>query len=1108
MNTPKIDTQQLKHCFDSPTLKRAQAVFKKRKVIEVKQTPTTNFDPESRLYQYEATVEGTNAERYDTRVTVIESDKKDHPLIVIGNCDCPVGDNCKHAAAVCYYLINKAEQQEPKPQSKHPETKNATPKPASMQDHDFRHLINSIKIEFDTDDAPSEWYHFHLFTDAPQAWSDGRQDFTDLKITRHHYTARGKLAKPKAMSLSSYTDKFSFWGPKEELAITQLIRSVSDSNWNIQYIKFMNANGHALLRALIETGRCFFQMQETPLSWHNQSYTLTFEHNELKDLHQLKVPLNDQQFLVLCDPPVMIDTLAHTAQPVTAPVSTPVLTKLMQLPLLNQTQYNDLIDTFYKLQAKSKPNKSYSELPKPAGLAFKKITHAPIPRLVMTDPLPCPYFELYFIYENYRLAHYPTIEVIKQRIDNTQVEIHRDLNAEFKAIEQLQPYLEEVELDDMYPQAWVGLLSEGPTDYPEGLENYLNFQATLSKLVELGWQLEGFDQAWLDLVEADEMRVESEVKNDWFNLSFNIQVKGKTLPMAPLLENLLRSYDNTEQMPESLLFQLNDKDVLQIPKADVAPLFEALLQLYQKKPLSKGLAIQPFDAHLIAGLANTPIKWMGDNKLMQLAEKLKNFTQIETITPPPGLNATLRPYQAFGLSWLQFLYDHGFNGVLADDMGLGKTLQTLSWLLHLKQQGELTQPALLVMPTSLIGNWKSEAHKFTPELNLVTLHGSERAEQFAHIAEADLVLTTYPLLPRDIEQLKEHTFKLLILDEAQKIKNPRTKLYAALMELKSASRVCLTGTPVENHLGELWSLFNFLMPGFLGNQMQFKHNYQKPIEVDNDRFVQEQLTRKVAPFLLRRTKHQVVQELPDKTEIIKTVEFDSAQAKLYETIRITMEEKVRQTVAEKGLAKSQITLLDALLKLRQVCCDPGLVKIEAAKKVKQSAKLALLMELLEDLLEGQHKIIIFSQFSSMLKIIADSITKQNISYSLLTGQTKNREDEINRFKNGETQVFLISLKAGGVGLNLTEADTVIHYDPWWNPAVENQATDRAYRIGQDKEVFVYKLVVANSIEEKILQLQARKQQLQDKLYDKDKTDEQGNMNLVAEDLLDLLKGGA
>ncbi|WFE69243.1 DEAD/DEAH box helicase [Thiomicrospira sp. R3] len=1100
MKQPSLDEDQLAQTFDPATLKRAQGVYKQGKVLNVKQSPTPNFDKKSRLFQYEATVVGSKGERYDTRVTIIESDRQGHPLIIIGNCDCPVGDNCKHAAAVCLQLMQTPEQPLV--------TKNSTTasSPASMRDLEFRRLIKELEQKVEMDDDPDEWVHFHLFNDYDQAWSDERLPTSDLKITRHHYTARGNLAKPKAMAIYTYTDKFSFSGSKEDLAISRLLRSVSDTNWHIQHIKFMNPNGHALLKALVETGRCYFQMQETPLSWQSQSYSLTFEHNETQGLHQLSVPLTAQQFLVLCDPPILIDTRQHTAQPVTAPLDSPALTKLMQLPPLSQTQYNDLVDTFYKLQAKSKPNKRYSELPKPVGIAIKKITCAPTPLLVMSEPLPWPYFELSFIYDDYLLPHYPHIEVIKERVNNIQLEAHRDLAAELEAITQLHPYLDEIEPDAlMRPQPWVGLLKDGPTDQSIGLENYLNFQSILPKLAQQGWQLEGFEQAWLDVVKADEMRIESEVKNDWFNLSFNIQVKGKTLPMAPILDSLLRSYDNTEQMPESLLFQLNDKDVLQIPKADVAPLFEALLQLYQQKPLGKGLAIQPFDAHLIAGLANTPIKWLGDNKLMQLAEKLKNFTQIETITPPPGLNATLRPYQAFGLSWLQFLYDHGFNGVLADDMGLGKTLQTLSWLLYLKQQGELNEPALLVVPTSLIGNWRSEAQKFTPDLKLLTLHGNERAEQFAHIAQADLVLTTYPLLPRDIEQLKEHTFKLLILDEAQKIKNPRTKLYGALMELKSASRVCLTGTPVENHLGELWSLFNFLMPGFLGNQMQFKKQYQKPIEVDNDRFVQAQLTRKVAPFLLRRTKHQVVQELPDKTEIIKTVEFEPPQAKLYETIRITMEEKVRQTVAQKGLAKSQITLLDALLKLRQVCCDPGLVKIEAAKKVKQSAKLALLMELLDDLLEGQHKVIIFSQFSSMLKIIADSLTKQNISYSLLTGQTKNREDEINRFKNGETQVFLISLKAGGVGLNLTEADTVIHYDPWWNPAVENQATDRAYRIGQDKEVFVYKLVVANSIEEKILQLQAKKQQLQDKLYDKDKTDEQGTMNLVAEDLLELLK---
>jgi len=1106
MITPSFLPEQLLHCFDSPTLKRGEGVFKQRKVLGVKQMPTPYFDAKSRLFQYEAEVLGSNNEHYDTRVTVIESDKKDHPLIIIGNCDCPVGDNCKHAAAVCYHLLDQNQQRTHQP----PTTK--TPRVHStihgMSQHEFEYLLNDLYVQADIDDDPEEWYHFHLFNDVNQAWSDPKVPMTDLKIMRHHYTASGKLAKPKSMGISSYFNHFSFNGHSENHKIASLMRSVSEYSWQVNAIKFNHINGYPLLKALIETGHCHFQMQESRLSWLDETYTLALETDMQAELYRLNIPLTPNQFLVLCDPPILIDKIQHSAQRVIAPVNGQMLWRLLQLKPLSKDQYNQLADTLQAFQQRAKPTRRYSPAPKPVGIEHKTIQSPPKPLLIMVDGLPYPYFELGFIYENIAIDYYPIQDIAHRITQSARIEIQRNYELEQAAIFRVHDFFEFNPAHPGFePQALYATLKQGATDTPAGLESYLALQDLIPELQHEGWVIEGFDQAWLELLEPDEMRIESETKNDWFNLSFNLQVKGRTLPMAPILDSLLRGYDSTDEMPDNLLFQLNDNEVLQIPKSDVAPLFDALLQLYQKKSLHKGLDIQPFDAHLIAGLANTPIKWLGDNKLLKLAEKLKNFTEIETIPMPIGLNATLRPYQAFGLSWLQFLYDHGFNGVLADDMGLGKTLQTLSWLLHLKQQGELTQPALLIVPTSLIGNWKSEAHKFTPNLRLLTLHGSDRAEEFEQISHFDIVLTTYPLLPRDIESLKSYEFKLLILDEAQKIKNPRTKLYAALMELKSASRLCLTGTPVENHLGELWALFNFLMPGFLGNQMQFKHHYQKPIEIDNSRQVQEQLTRKVAPFLLRRTKHQVVQELPDKTEIIKTVEFDSQQAKLYETIRVTMEEKVRQTVAEKGLAKSQITLLDALLKLRQVCCDPALVKIDAAKKVKQSAKLELLMELLEDLLEGQHNVIIFSQFTSMLSIIGDTLKKQGIDFSLLTGQTKQREHEINRFKNGETRVFLISLKAGGVGLNLTEADTVIHYDPWWNPAVENQATDRAYRIGQDREVFVYKLVVANTIEEKILLLQAKKQKLQDKLYEKGQTDDQGSMTLVADDLLELLKGG-
>jgi SNF2 family DNA or RNA helicase len=449
------------------------------------------------------------------------------------------------------------------------------------------------------------------------------------------------------------------------------------------------------------------------------------------------------------------------------------------------------------------------------------------------------------------------------------------------------------------------------------------------------------------------------------------------------------------------------------------------------------------------------------------------------------LQAQLRDYQRAGLAWMQFLRAYGFGGILADDMGLGKTIQTLAHILVEKEAGRLDCPALVVAPTTLMDNWQRETARFAPGLRVLLLHGKDRAAQFGEIAAADIVLTTYALIPRDEETLRGQRFHLLVLDESQYIKNHRAKAAQTAVLIDARHRLCLTGTPLQNHLGELWSQFNFLMPGLLGDDKAFNAAYRKPIEKGGDQQRAALLTRRVKPFMLRRTKDTVAKELPPKTELAWPVEFGSAQRDLYETVRLAMDKKVRDEIDRKGVARSQIVILDALLKLRQVCCDPRLLKrttaSAAAVKLAGSAKFDALFELLDTLLAEGRKILVFSQFTSMLALIGEALEARGDRYALLTGDTVDRQAPVAAFQHGEVPLFLISLKAGGVGLNLTAADTVIHFDPWWNPASENQATDRAWRIGQDKPVFVYKLIVTGSVEEKIQELQRKKSSLADAL---------------------------
>ncbi|MEF8702213.1 MAG: DEAD/DEAH box helicase [Candidatus Accumulibacter sp. UW26] len=618
----------------------------------------------------------------------------------------------------------------------------------------------------------------------------------------------------------------------------------------------------------------------------------------------------------------------------------------------------------------------------------------------------------------------------------------------------------------------------------------------LACLRRAGWEIEFADDFRHRVLEVDTWDasvVESE--GGWFNLDMGIIVEGERLPLAPLLAALFRR--DGRWLDASLLAQIPDGELIELvtpaslriraPAWRLKPLAATMIDLFDGFPGGTSLRLSRFDAPRLAEL-NDSSRWrfQGQSDLLALAEQLTAAQGISHIEPPAGLGLELRHYQTEGLAWLQFLREQNLAGILADDMGLGKTAQTLAHLLLEKEGGRLDLPALIVLPTSLIFNWKNEAARFAPSLSILSLHGPERKTRFGEIAGHDVVLTTYPLLWRDAAELTRHRYHLLILDEAQTVKNARSQGAEVVRRIVARHRLCLTGTPLENHLGELWSQFDFLLPGFLGNNQTFTKYWRTPIEKQGDTDRRELLAQRVRPFILRRKKEEVARELPPKTIIIRKVELVGGQRDLYETVRVAMDEKVREEIASKGFNRSQIVILDALLKLRQVCCDPRLVKAKSAQKIRERAKLDLLMTMLPEQVEEGRRILLFSQFTSMLALIEKELKLANLDYVILTGDTKDREEQVRRFQTGEVPIFLISLRAGGVGLNLTAADTVIHYDPWWNPAAENQATDRAHRLGQDKPVFVYKLIVAGSIEEKILALQERKAELAARILSADR----------------------
>ena len=635
-----------------------------------------------------------------------------------------------------------------------------------------------------------------------------------------------------------------------------------------------------------------------------------------------------------------------------------------------------------------------------------------------------------------------------------------------------------------------GEMFELPTD-----KAWLSFMLDeLPALREQGWQIEMNADFGFDVTPVDDWyaTVDEEPERDWFDLELGIIVNGERLSLLPILINLLRTHPELMTLngiakrrdDEQLLVQLNHFTQrggvpiqVALPYGRLKTVLATLGDFYWREDGNTAIRLSTADAARLKPLDAMPLLWQGGDRVRQFSERLVNIKDTQ-VTVPEGLNATLRPYQLEGLSWMQALRELEVGGVLADDMGLGKTLQTLAHLLLEKQAGRLDCPALAVMPTSLIPNWMDEAKHFTPQLNVLALYGANRHQDYESLQDYDLILTTYALLPRDVELLSKQLLHVLVLDEAQYIKNPNSKAAQAARQLNARQRLCLSGTPLENHLGELWSLFHFLMPGWLGDVKQFTLNYRTPIEKLGNEERLQHLNARIKPFLLRRTKEQVATELPPKTEIVHWVELNDAQRDVYETMRLAMDKKVRDEITQKGVARSQIIILEALLKLRQVCCDLRLVNsVPANPRHSTSAKLQSLMEMVEELLAEDRKILLFSQFTSMLELIETELEQRGIEYALLTGRTKDRRTPVQDFQSGKRSIFLISLKAGGTGLNLTAADTVIHYDPWWNPAAENQATDRAYRIGQEKPVFVYKMIARGTVEEKIQHLQQEKRAL-------------------------------
>lgn len=1055
--------------FDAGTQERGHSYFRQGRVGMLKKETLPRKD-NGTLDFISAWVQGSRGQRYETQVAVYQ-DQQRWSLDTF--CSCPMRTTCKHAVAVILAY------EESLAQSGSTASSSRQQRQALQWLKELQTLAVSASANTNNSQSAGETLCYEIYPTKGQGLE------LHLKVKR--YLKDGSLSKAKGRSISpdflvhniNSGFAFSYLLPQDQEILQQLPAH------NIYgAVPLQGKLGSQLLAQMLATGRLLWQINPQPLVELTGEHSLELKWQHKAELQQLVFNLNADQHLLNTEPAWMYDAQAHGLQAVASEFSSRERQMLLQAPAMTPEQSQSLfVDTALPLVHK---------LPLPQTLRFQTQTDPLVPTLFIDQwalgAQQWPVVGLLAGYGSQVLTldaqHWPA--VTRMQKGSSLLDLHRQPEAEQQALAQLQAAgMVIIESDPAVGVILAPLdLFGSPPSLGQYYQNWQDFiEHHLPELQAQGWVVMYSSEYQLSIetvTELPPLQVQASEEGGWFELGFDLQLpSGEHLPLLPLLVQTLEQYPRGE-LPDPLLLEHQPGQFIQLARSLIEPLLHSLYELYER-PLTQGRL--RLENHQAGRLQSMEIDWQQQPQLQQLSQALsQGLASEQADINPEGLQASLRPYQQQGLNWLQNLARLGFGALLADDMGLGKTLQTLSHLLYEKQQGRLQQPALLVSPTSLVGNWRTECQRFTPSLRVLVLQGPERQQQFAHLDQFDLIISTYPLLSRDLTVLAAHRFSWLILDEAQNIKNSKSQARQCLQELQSQQRLCLTGTPMENHLGELWSIFDFLVPGLLGSERQFNQLYRKTIEKQGDSERAQRLQRRIAPFMLRRTKQQVMAELPEKTEIICSIELGAEQAALYESIRLTLSAQVRELLAQKGLARSSIEVLDALLKLRQVCCHPQLLKLPSAAKVTESAKMDWLNENLPEMLAEGRRVLIFSQFTQMLALIEQQLQQANIGYSKLTGQTRKRPEAIDVFTSGQVPVFLISLKAGGVGLNLTQADTVIHFDPWWNPAAENQASDRAHRIGQTRNVFVYKLVVANSLEERILALQASKQALADQLY--------------------------
>jgi superfamily II DNA or RNA helicase len=1041
-----------------------------------------------------AEVQGARRRPHAVTVTIAWRPRLD----IAGRCDCPAGTGCEHVAAVLLEAVRRP----PAARAVAP-AQAVVPAPPTLPV-----AWTEFLARLDTGLAPAARRREHLiYLLEPVDTAEGPRILAGTRLLRGTGDA-AQLARGPALDALAAQERGVMQPGDRELAVALLGQQTLAGRYSPEGV-FLHGPGSArMLAALVASGRCFWRDPASPpLTAGAPRMAHVAWRRDDEGRHRLAIVGAGVDVVLPVVPPWYLDTDTGDAGPVTIDLPSALAETIATAPPVSETDLPLLAAEF----ARRFPGRGDLL---PPGAELRRIDEAPRVRVVLSAAqlarsdrfrnqdaprIAVIFCDMSFVYGEAALPATSEGAFASLRRDGAAVLVARDRAREDAARREIRRL-------GMVPAAsWApnyaiepALLGAYLLPVPDDSGVADLFAGLLPAWRALGWEVElaaDWPYGVLELDGEFTIALEDDATQDWFDLSLGAIVDGQRVDLAPALLPMLSQFNDLvmrhgtqgaiERFAETgavRTIRLADGRRAVLPRARLIPFLVALSEIFGSETPGQGgrMRLARARAAALAALdAAVKPRWFGGERLRRVAERLRGFSTISEAVVPAGFAGDLRSYQRDGLSWLQFLRDYGLNGILADDMGLGKTVQTLAHLLLEKESGRADRPSLVVAPTSLIANWRFESTRFAPALRVAVWHGGARER--AALRDCDLVITSYALLARDRKLLAEQEFHVVVLDEAQAIKNPLAHATQAAHALRARHRICLTGTPLENNLGELWSIMHFLNPGLLGERKRFAQDFRTPIEKHGDMARRDALVARVRPFMLRRTKSAVARDLPARTEIVERLQFDTAQRDLYESVRLATYGQLREEIAARGLARSHIAILAALLKLRQVCCDPRLLRLEHGGRDAGSAKLERLMEMLPEMLAEGRRVLVFSQFTSMLALISAALDEVGITYTTLTGETDDRVAPVRRFQSGEVPVFLISLKAGGVGLNLTAADTVILYDPWWNPAAEAQAIDRAHRIGQDKPVFAYRLIALGTVEEKMLELQARKRSLADAL---------------------------